>query len=395
LATVSIPTELEVVELRRNPWMTAASCIPWALIPVALIASLATGSPYAMFAPHLGIVGLISFIGVWQRMPRAIRRRRDLRVDSSALSLGKEIFARSAITKAELVPTPDSPVVRVERRARLAKNLVMRNDDEAHALLTALGYDVSQTTAAYKIRSLALVRRQWLAVAALPFLFGMLTAFGIHFTPLVVPLFILTILALFFKRSTLVVGADGLLLRWLWIREFIAMKDISLVSEFEQGRGNNRVRGVEVFTRGKSVKLPMLETVRPTIERRIHDVLALSQSVGHVDNEALVLERGDLPLRDWIGRLKALGAGATATLRTQAVVPEQLWRVACDTTQPAITRAAAAVALAPTLDESGRVRLADLAKTTAAPKLRIALERAAEDVDDASLEEALHAIARH
>ncbi len=387
-------TELEVVELRRNPWVTAASCIPWALIPVALIASLVTSSPYAMFTPHLAVVGLLSFIAAWQRMPRAIRRRRNLRVDASTLSLGKEIVARSSITKAELVPTPDSPVVRLERRGRFAKNLVMRGDDEAHALLTALGYDVTQTTAAYKIRSLALVRRQWLAVASLPFLFGMMTAFGVHLTPLVVPLFILTVLALFFKRTSLVVGADGLLVRWLWIREFIAMKDISLVTEFEQGRGNNRVRGIEIFTRGgKSVKLPTLESAKPTIARRIHDVLALSQSVGHVENEALVLERGDLPLRDWIGRLKALGVGATATLRTQAVMPEQLWRVATDTTQPAITRAAAAVALAPTLDESGRVRLTELAKTTAAPKLRIALERAAED-DDASLEEALHAIAR-
>jgi hypothetical protein len=212
LAAVSNETELEVVELRRNPWITAASCIPWALIPVAVIASMITNTPYTIFAPHLGIVGLVSFIAAWQRMPRAIRRRRDVRVDTSTVSVGKEIFARSSITKAELVPTPDSPVVRIERRGRFAKLLVMRDDDEAHTLLTALGYDVSQTTATYKIRSLALVRRQWLAVAALPFLFGMLTAFGIHVTPLIVPIFIVVVLSLFLKRTSLVVGADGLLL---------------------------------------------------------------------------------------------------------------------------------------------------------------------------------------
>ena len=70
-------------------------------------------------------------------------------------------------------------------------------------------------------------------------------------------------------------------------------------------------------------------------------------------------------------------------------MPEQLWRVAEDPAQPAIKRAAAAVALAPSLAEPDKERLGELAKTTAAPKLRIALERVAEDAPDEELEEAL------
>ena len=158
--------------------------------------------------------------------------------------------------------------------------------------------------------------------------------------------------------------------------------------------GKNRVRGIEVMTkRGESLKLPVStawgETAMATIEQRIRDIVDLDKRAAHADDEALLLARGDLAMRDWIGRLKAIGVGATATLRTAAVMPEQLWRVASDAAQPPIARAAAAVALAPSLDAAGRVRLADLAKSTAAPKLRVALEHAAEDADEDTLEKAL------
>jgi hypothetical protein len=70
-------------------------------------------------------------------------------------------------------------------------------------------------------------------------------------------------------------------------------------------------------------------------------------------------------------------------------MPEQLWRVAEDPAQPAIKRAAAAVALAPTLAEEDKERLGELAKATAAPKLRVALQNIADDVPDDELEDAL------
>ena len=84
--------------------------------------------------------------------------------------------------------------------------------------------------------------------------------------------------------------------------------------------------------------------------------------------------------------------GATATLRTAPVMPDHLWRVAEDAQQPATMRAAAAIALGPTLDPSGKTRLAEIAKATAAPKLRVALERAATDAPLEEMEEALREI---
>jgi len=162
------------------------------------------------------------------------------------------------------------------------------------------------------------------------------------------------------------------------------------VRRFDTGYGRNRRRGVELALRGRTLQLPMYtdESI-VTLEQRIRDVIALAKNQTHVGAEALVLARGELGLRDWITKLKAMGSGATATLRSAAVMPENLWRIAEDPAQPAIQRAAAAIALAPSLGEADKERLGDLAKTTAAPKLRVALERVAEEATDAEMEEAL------
>ncbi len=393
--SVSEPLELDVIALRRNPWVTAASCIPWMLVPFLILASVATGGPFAAFVPHLTIVGGLIFFGAWRRMPSALNVRSRMRIDDTSVRIGDEVIARSEITKVELVPTISAPMIRIERRGRMVANLLTTRDDEqAHAILRALGFDASQRTAAYRLGSLALVRFRYVAflLAPLAFLVVFLGAtVGLNVGPIAFPLMGLVFAFAFLKRASLVVGADGLFLHWLWVREFLATKDIVGTSRFETGFGRNRVRGIEVFSKtGQSMRLPVSrawgDDLTATIEQRINDVKALEQNAEHVANEALVLARGDLALRDWIGRLKALGAGATATLRTAAIMPEQLWRVASDTAQPPITRAAAAVALAPSLDDSGRARLADLAKATAVPKLRIALEHAAEDADEDTLE---------
>jgi len=146
---------------------------------------------------------------------------------------------------------------------------------------------------------------------------------------------------------------------------------------------------LQIFKPMASVKLAMADDTAAMLRQRINDVVALAQSNKEVAQEALLLNRGELGLRDWIARLKAVGVGATATLRTAAVMPEHLWRIASDPGQPATARAAAAVALSPTLDDDGRVRLADIAKTTAEPRLRVALERAANDAPDEDIEQAL------
>ncbi len=395
------PVAFDVVRVRRNPWMTALTSLPLALIPIAIIATLVTGGPFAFFAPHLAIIGLLGFLASWRRMPFARRTFCKVRVDDELLRIGRESVPRADITNAELMPTDDTPIVRVKRRGHIAaENLVVQSGREAHDLLTALGFDASQRVAAYSLPSLAVVRYAWapfliapLAVVAM----GVSSRVHSAFNPLVFTILLATLAATFLKRASLIVGADGLYLRWLWVRELIATKDILSVTRFETGLGRNRSHGIEVATKaGRAVRLPVARSWGAdlgVIKQRIEDVIELDRLAAHVEDGALVLERGERAMREWIAELKAIGSGATAQFRKAAVLPEQLWRVATDTSQPAATRAAAAVALGPTLDDSGRVRLADLAKATAAPKLRVALERAADvEADDELIEEALREI---
>ncbi len=381
---------MKAMRVRRNPWMTAASCIPWALIPVVIIASLATHLPFAAISPHLAIVGLFTFLQVWRRKPRARLEDVHVATDASSLLIDDQRIARDAIKRAELVPWINHTIVHASLRGRIDEEIVFAEENDAHAFLKQLGFDPSQTTATYRCASLVTTQYRWAPFALIPIVVTLgLLAGAIHASGLV-PLVLLVMLPLMLMPAKVTVGVDGLLVKWLWMREFIHTKDIIFVKRFDTGYGRSRRRGVEIALPGRALQLPMYsEESIVTLEQRIRDVVALAKNQTHVGEQALVLTRGELGLRDWMNQLKALGSGATATLRNAAVMPEHLWRVAEDPARPAIERAAAAIALAPSLGESDKERLADLAKTTAAPKLRVALERVAEEATDEEVEEAL------
>ena len=376
--------------VRRNPWMTAASCIPWALIPILVVASVMTNVPYVAVVPHLLFIGLFTFLGVWRRKPRARLEDVHVATDASSLLIDDQRIARTAIKRAELLPTIDGTTVHANLRGQLDEDIVFDQEEDAHALLKQLGYDPSQTTATYRAASLVTTRFRWMPFAFIPLavLGGMIA--GAAHVPGAMPLLILLMLPILLMPTKVVVGVDGLLVRWLWLREFIPTKDIVFVKRFDTGWGRSRRRGVEIALPGRTLQIPMFsDEAIATLEQRIRDVVALAKGHTHVGEEALVLARGELGLREWIAKLKALGAGATATLRSAAVMPEHLWRVAEDPARPAIERAAAAIALAPSLGDADKERLGELAKTTAAPKLRVALERVAEEATDEEVEEAL------
>jgi hypothetical protein len=378
--------------VRRSPWVTAASCIPWALIPVAIVASLITRQPFAAITPHLALIGAALFWSTWREKPRARLEPVTVDADETALRIGDAKIPRARVKDAQLRQSFAGPTVRVSLSKQTDEELVVEDDDAAHALLKKLGLDPSQTTASYRMASLVTTRYRWAPLLFLPIAFfgGLLSAAFHAQSPIFIPALVLVMLPFLLTPSTLVVGVDGLLVKWLWMREFIATKEIRSAQRFDTGSGRNRRRGVELDLADRNVQLPMYsDEAIATILQRVRDVRALARSSEHVEVGALLLARGDRDLRGWITQLKALGAGETATLRTAAVNPENLWRVAEDPAQPAMMRAAAAVALSPALGESDKVRLAEVAKTTAAPKLRVALERAATEASDEEMEEAL------
>ena len=83
-----------------------------------------------------------------------------------------------------------------------------------------------------------------------------------------------------------------------------------------------------------------------------------------------------------------IAAKAEGMFRESPILPERLWQVIEDAKADISARAAAAIALSRTMSEQDRSRLRIAARATAAPKLRIALEAAAQD-DEARMVEAL------
>ncbi|MEJ7733904.1 MAG: hypothetical protein WKG00_32510 [Polyangiaceae bacterium] len=109
------------------------------------------------------------------------------------------------------------------------------------------------------------------------------------------------------------------------------------------------------------------------------------------DLDTSVLERRARPPAEWVRELRAIGAGARADHRTPAVPVEALWTAVESIGAEPGVRAAAAVALRDSLDVAGRRRLAELAETTASPRLRVALEAVVTEREDEAVAEALAA----
>jgi len=119
------------------------------------------------------------------------------------------------------------------------------------------------------------------------------------------------------------------------------------------------------------------ERIREALDRKLEHRGALDPSL---------LTRPPGPASRWIEALRTLVR--EETFRDTGVHPAQLWEVIEDATMDVARRAAAAAALRPLLDDAGRARMRVAAKITAAPRLRIALETAA-DGDDEALAAAL------
>jgi len=198
------------------------------------------------------------------------------------------------------------------------------------------------------------------------------------------------LLVLLLAPQRLRVGGDGVEVIRLWRRRFLRYDEIAAVAPYEKGSWRNRLVGLHLALHsGEDVRVPMLgsEDVADA-EARIDEAMARLRR-GDVEVDAAVLRRGERALGAWVTALRSLGAGANADLRTAPVPRERLFRIVEDAARPSVDRAAAAVALGRDLDDEGRVRLRSAAEATAAPRLRVALEKAAGAEGDAELEAAL------
>jgi hypothetical protein len=394
--------------IRRNRLLGPAAITAAALIPVVIGASSIAHLPSLLLViPLLLAAGVGGGIFALTENPWTSDVEAEIEVkEEGVLEDGRLLVARGELRAGFVVPDPPhGPRVRLQRRRKLPVEIRVEDESQGRALLRALGLDASQRSATFSTPSRALTDQSFSIFIGLTFAaFYVLLGFFGHTlvgrgVPLQIPILMVYLGFMFLTRTSITVGADGVLRSWLSKKEFWSYGDIADVNRFldQSMWRKQKWMGVELQLRsGERVRLPItskngLQTSQlDLIIERIREAME-SHRQGEPAADTALLARQARPVADWIQSLRAIGSGAHVDHRTAPVGPERLFRIVEDPSLAPSMRAGAAVALGASLDEEGKERLKGAAGAIAAPKLRIAIEAAA-DGDEAALTEALAAI---
>lgn len=292
------------------------------------------------------------------------------------------------------------PMLRLQRKGALAGVIDVRVDsvEDGRALLAGLELDAAHAVGISKASSPFVA---YAAVAyALSCFGGGLSGALARGAPTLAAAVGVT-LAIAFVASlvsmmtpmTVVVGTDGIALRWLAWKRFIPMAQIrSAVVPPESGTVVLELTSGETqritFRGGRGRRSPAAQNAwveAAALKERIDEAMGVGADLGGDDAKAL--SRGERSVAQWVTDLRQAMRGE-GTFREAPLVAERLWRIVESSRAELEKRAAAAIALGAQLDDTGRERLRVAAASTASPKLRVAFEAAATD-DDASAAEAL------
>jgi hypothetical protein len=404
-------TSDELRLVRHNPWMLALAASPALLSVAAFVAGLVFSPPFFAVVLHPLIIALVALVYVVKRRPRAIVEPIHVRADRHALTLGAETLPRATLREGLIVPAQRDrgPQVELRRKGSSAApiRLAIQDREQGRRLLHALGFDASQTTASFRALSMVLSRPRYTFLAIALFMVclglfaGTVAASVAANLPALIALgavpFVLGyagLLGAFLTPSALSTGTDGLMVKWLWWKRFVPYRDILSVARFETGWGSSNRKGLTLLLHsGEQVRVPVSQDDEAVaiVDERIQEAME-SYRRHDTEGDATMLRRNGREIAAWITTLRSLGAGSNADLRTAPLPRERLFRIVESPTAEAGDRAAAAVALGTDLDQEGRARLASAAAATAAPRLRIAIEKAAESADEEALREALSAL---
>lgn len=199
--------------------------------------------------------------------------------------------------------------------------------------------------------------------------------------------------------GSVVIGADGMLIDRRDDQRFVAFADVLAVEpHVEHTMGKTFVGALLRLRDETTLVLPIGEDHLGGSERadqlvsRLTAALSLyEERAKHAPETTDLLLRGDRVGAQWLERLRGVGEGANAGHREAPISVDRLWQIVESPAAPGGARASAAAALSPKLDDHGKKRMRIALEDTAAPKLRIALERALTD-DDEALLQALDAI---
>lgn len=399
MAEPSFRSELGVV--RHNPLVLAVAGSPFLAALAISVASLVTTPPGAKLVPFLISMGvLLVSVAVLNRpipkiTPAPVSATRE------SITVGAKTYPRRAFRSGFVTRGDDgSTSVRLQPTNVLAPWLELRvaSPAEADRLLAVLGLDALHSVA--RLYAASILRASgWrhvgviVAMIVASFVGGAILHNG---TPVIAAIAGM-VLATFWP-AIVDVGADGIVVSWLFYRRFVPAASIATISAYEESHGKDRVHGVELgLESGERYRIAVSSSLwdggrAQMLASRIAAVSHARRAGIPLGSELSLLERGSSDARTWLERLRALGSGANATLRVAPVRSESLWRAVEDPNAEPHVRVAAAAALAGAVSGEERVRIADAAGATADPRVRVALEAAASG-DDEALTRALDELA--
>lgn len=410
--------------LRRSPRaLGAAATLGTVGVILGVIAGVTVAAALAWWAGLVALGFWVAWVGVGAALYGLVRcpGGAPLPVHVRAAAGGVSVDGVDGITTWEaaqiaggwLQPRPRAaPVVHIRGPAGRQVRLVVRDVEQGRCLLRTLGIDASRVAAHYWAMARPLGEPRAFAHAGA--LLGVTITIGLITGPAVPPVFSVALVALVVLcagvtvPTRVVVGGDGVLLRWLGTVRFVAWSRVSDVQPFDGGvlltlprvgdAGHAGHAAIAERDAGERLTLRMPEDherYHPERDAMVERMLAAFRAHGPPREEPLtrVLDRSGGVTRDWVRTMRGLVCHAPS-FRTAAIPAARLWQVVEDPRADRTLRTGAAIALAPMLDPPGRLRLATAAAACAEPRLRMALRTAVTQAaaGDDALAEALDAL---
>ncbi len=341
----------------------------------AFIGGMVTGSPRAFAAWAVTALAAIAFSIV--AGTRGSTRNGTLTVRDGVVYLGTQRLTETRLLrKPGLLVTERGAFLTLEESTvgRTQYNFSFPTRGAALEAMAMLGVDVASVTTEHRVAT------PWAA----PVWAVLLSTvwFATHFQKPLLILGIVPLVLYAFLSARVVVGADGVVVKWLWTRKRYRLSDIA---RFDVGP-----KGVFLFLHDRrTIDLRIRRDSGNVEKRRLAERIyeAMEAAHGRKPFDESLLVRGERALGDWIRGLRDLVV-REETFRQAGVRAADLIEVALDGRRPELERAAAAAAVATHLDDDERARIRIAAETTVSPALRVALTSAADD-DETELERAL------
>jgi len=381
----------------------------WALLVAPLLVLPFSAGGAGLIAVMSLTLSAVAF-AFWAAFENAKEVATAIRVDDSGLWVNEVcVLAHAQIASARVVRRGSPPVVEVRARGlRESQRIVVATEDDARALLGALGRDRraglrqftlpswrwSSPVAMYLTYTPAMLVAMvaWVVIANLSALGGVagllvatLVAAIVGGSPAVMS---------WLTRVVVTIASDGVSFETRLGSRFIPFGEIASVEAKPTGGDMSPATDIHMVN-GKRIRLyTLIERMgtpgtRDPVLAALHTGLTTARVSSRV---RVTLARGKRTAVEWLEALRATEL-LTSGYRDAAMSLDELVSVVSDATASDETRAAAGVALASSTDPEARERLRVATEDVASPHVRVALDASLSGSHD-ELIEALDVVSR-